>query len=279
VESLRAQTFTDWELIVVGDACTDDTEDVVRSFDDARIRFVNRAQNFGEQSAPNNDGVALARGRFIAFLNHDDLWLPEHLETCLAAIDDADLVFTEPLLIGADGLPVISGMTANGRYEPWTSPPASSWLFRRELAAEIGPWAAARSRFAIPSQEWLYRAWRRGKKLIAIPRVTLVAILSGWRRGSYSERQVDAHAHWASRLPFIKDEIAAAAIRAGALNHDGRVFLDLARAAKGFFRRVCMTFGVHPQAIRNALVYRRRGGAVTRARITRGLDRAHGETR
>jgi glycosyltransferase involved in cell wall biosynthesis len=71
------QTLADWELIVVGDRCTDDTEVVVRGFPDPRIRFVNLERNFGEQSVPNNEGVRLAQGRFIAYLNHDDLWLPE----------------------------------------------------------------------------------------------------------------------------------------------------------------------------------------------------------
>ena len=79
IASVIAQRLTDWELIVVGDACTDDTADVVASFDDPRIRYHALAANVGEQSGPNNEGVALARGEMIAFLNHDDLWLPDHL--------------------------------------------------------------------------------------------------------------------------------------------------------------------------------------------------------
>ena len=49
VASVRAQTFTDWELIVVGDACTDETAEVVAGFGDARIRFVNLPVRCGEQ--------------------------------------------------------------------------------------------------------------------------------------------------------------------------------------------------------------------------------------
>ena len=56
IESVRASTTADWEVVVVGDACTDDTEAVVRRFGDRRIRFSNLERNFGEQSGPNNAG-------------------------------------------------------------------------------------------------------------------------------------------------------------------------------------------------------------------------------
>jgi glycosyltransferase involved in cell wall biosynthesis len=88
-------SFTVWELVIVGDGCTDDTAEEVASFGDGRIRFVNLPRRSGDQSLPHNHGVALARGRYIAFLNHDDLYLPDHLATCVAELDrsGADLVW------------------------------------------------------------------------------------------------------------------------------------------------------------------------------------------
>src|SRR5262249_28181342 len=96
IASVLRATFADWELLVVGDACTDDTEEVVSAFHDPRIRFFNLAQNVGEQSGPNNAGCQYARGSYIAYLNHDDLWLPGHLATALTGLEatEADLVFT-----------------------------------------------------------------------------------------------------------------------------------------------------------------------------------------
>jgi glycosyltransferase involved in cell wall biosynthesis len=76
IESVRRQSFEDWEMIIVGDACTDDTAETVAKFADPRIRFINLTRNFGEQAGPNNVGFAAANGPIIAFLNHDDLWLP-----------------------------------------------------------------------------------------------------------------------------------------------------------------------------------------------------------
>ncbi len=62
ISSLIRSTFEDWELIIVGDACTDDTREVVAGFADSRIRFYNLAENFGDQSGPDNSGrTVLAR--------------------------------------------------------------------------------------------------------------------------------------------------------------------------------------------------------------------------
>ena len=77
--ALRSILLSDhWNLdvVVVGDHCTDDTPSVISSLADERIRFINLERNSGQQATPNNVGVAAARGEYIAFLNHDDVWLP-----------------------------------------------------------------------------------------------------------------------------------------------------------------------------------------------------------
>src|SRR5437764_794116 len=79
IRSVLDQTLQDFELLIVGDACTDDTEQVVRSFDDARIKWFNLTKNHGSQYAPNNFGLKQAKAYYIAYLGHDDLWWPTHL--------------------------------------------------------------------------------------------------------------------------------------------------------------------------------------------------------
>ncbi len=81
LDGVRSQSFQDFEIIVVDDGSTDNTEQIVRGYD-AKIRYVKQA-NQGPAAARNH-GVALAQGEFIAFLDHDDIWNDRHLETLLA---------------------------------------------------------------------------------------------------------------------------------------------------------------------------------------------------
>jgi glycosyltransferase involved in cell wall biosynthesis len=84
IESVLAQTFKDIEVIVVDDASIDETARLVASYPE--IRYVRRAVN-GGQAAARNEGARLATGRFLAFLDQDDLWEPAFLEETLQVAD------------------------------------------------------------------------------------------------------------------------------------------------------------------------------------------------
>jgi glycosyltransferase involved in cell wall biosynthesis len=79
LNSVLAQTFQDFEVIVVDDGSTDNGAEVVRGFDDPRIRLIQ--QENGGVSAARNRGIEKAQAELVAFLDADDEWLPEHLET------------------------------------------------------------------------------------------------------------------------------------------------------------------------------------------------------
>jgi len=78
IRSVLNQTFTDFELIVVDDASTDDTQRVVKGFSDLRVRYFRHERNRGGAAA-RNTGIGAARGEFIAFLDSDDEWLETRL--------------------------------------------------------------------------------------------------------------------------------------------------------------------------------------------------------
>jgi glycosyltransferase involved in cell wall biosynthesis len=90
VESVFAQTYPDWELLVIDDGSTDATPAAVRPYlADPRVRYV-RSDRLG-QSRAKNLGIGLSRGRFVAFLDADDAWRPTKLAKQLALFDNGDV--------------------------------------------------------------------------------------------------------------------------------------------------------------------------------------------
>lgn len=79
IKSVLSQTFEDFELIVVDDASSDDTEEVVKQFQDSRIKYVRHQKNMGAP-ATRNTGIRIAKGTYIGLLDDDDVWLPTKLE-------------------------------------------------------------------------------------------------------------------------------------------------------------------------------------------------------
>lgn len=91
INSVLAQVFQDWELIVVDDGSTDNTEEVVHAFGDERIRYIRQGRNSGA-SAARNRCLAVSRGRYVAFLDSDDEWFPEKLTRQMAVFRQSALV-------------------------------------------------------------------------------------------------------------------------------------------------------------------------------------------
>ena len=93
VESVLAQTYTNWELIFVDDCSTDDSLEIIESFSDGRIRVLQNEKNSGA-AISRNYALREARGKWIAFLDSDDLWEPLKLEEQLAYMVDNGYDFT-----------------------------------------------------------------------------------------------------------------------------------------------------------------------------------------
>ena len=79
IRSVLSQTYTDWELLIVDDCSTDDTTSIVASFKDKRIHYQRNEHNMGA-ALSRNKAIQAAKGKYIAFLDADDKWLPTKLE-------------------------------------------------------------------------------------------------------------------------------------------------------------------------------------------------------
>ena len=93
IRCVLAQTYGNWELLIVDDCSEDRTEEVVREFSDPRIRFYVMPEHGGAAEA-RNLGLREARGEWIAFLDSDDLWMPEKLEKQIAFMKENGYVLS-----------------------------------------------------------------------------------------------------------------------------------------------------------------------------------------
>jgi len=87
IGSVQAQTFTNWEMVIIDDGSNDDTCEIIAGIKDERIQL-HKAGRIGINGKVKNIGLAMARCELIAFIDHDDLWAPEKLEKQIAALEE-----------------------------------------------------------------------------------------------------------------------------------------------------------------------------------------------
>lgn len=290
IRSVLASEYEDWEMIVVGDACTDDTESVVSAFGDPRIRFYNLEENFGDQSGPNNVGFTQSRGEYIAYLNHDDLYFPDHLGRCLNHLreTDADFVHAAALRcfpVNSPGnvvrmrlaLHAVSGLE---RYAPLAGVPASTWLLKRSVVERVGPWKPATQCYGSSSQDWLFRAWKSGTKMHFTGHASVLIIPSGLRPSDYANREVQDskffftamqspgfRERWLEEIA-VRSAAAAVSVRLSPRHHlrtfGSFVYRLLARGL--------LHLGIPPRELLRMLTFGRKGRFIQHLRRRRGLS-------
>ncbi len=211
IRSVLRQTFKDWTLAVVGDHCDSRTEQVVHSFSDERISYMNLPTRFGEQAGPNSVGMALSGTEYIALLNHDDVFLPDHLEVALKAMEASG----GDLFLGRAAIARTSVDHENGGRRPifgLLNParrplsmifhrhnglvePVSTWIFTSALARRVGPWNSHRDILRLPPQDWILRAWRADARFIFSKDVTVLSLATQYQypseKGSYSRESAE----------------------------------------------------------------------------------------
>ena len=109
IKSVQAQTYPNWELLLVDDCTPDSSPEIIREFakDDPRIRYFRLQENSGAAVA-RNKALDEAKGRFITYLDADDVWLPEKIERQVAFMNENHIQFSccDYEKIEADGTPL-----------------------------------------------------------------------------------------------------------------------------------------------------------------------------
>ncbi|WP_345993694.1 glycosyltransferase family 2 protein [Sulfurimonas sp. HSL-1716] len=90
VKSVIDQTYQNWEMLIVDNCSLDESRTVVENIADPRIKLIKLEYNSGGPARPRNIGLENAKGEYIAFLDADDVWLPEKLEKQLAVLSEFD---------------------------------------------------------------------------------------------------------------------------------------------------------------------------------------------
>jgi glycosyltransferase involved in cell wall biosynthesis len=148
IRSVLAQTYRDFDLVVVDDASTDDTPDVVAAFTDPRLRYIRLPQN-RRAAAARNVGIASSSSRYVAFHDDDDQWLLPKLERQVAALaaapDDVGLCLCGHVRISPTGAAYLGGPDwqqkldfRRGMSSSFALIATPGWLVRRSILERHG---------------------------------------------------------------------------------------------------------------------------------------------
>ena len=220
IRSALRQTWGNVEVLVIGDACTDDSEAVVAAVGDERVRWSNLPENSGSQSGPNQAGIDDARGDYIAYLGHDDLWHPSHLATVVGALrrSRADLAYGLCEVIGVPGsrLRYLSGDPGLAARPPGSHVPPTSIVHTAGLGRRIG-WRHYLQTEESPDLDFVDRVQLSGAEMIRVNALTSFKFPASHRPNSYVDRPFEQQASQTGRMErerwFLQRELAAVALR------------------------------------------------------------------
>jgi glycosyltransferase involved in cell wall biosynthesis len=205
IQTVLWQTFTDFELLVIGDGCTDNTAEIVASFDDPRVHWHNLPENTGSQAGPNNAGLAMARGQYIAYAHQDDLWLPNHLQVLIDALNACKMPLAHTLMLDVgpapDSVRRVMGLPNTGKFGAEKRFLATPMIMHRtEVARTVGGWRDWKQTIDPPTIDLWKRILGPAEQMASVTEVTVIKFNSADRRNSYVEQKSDEQADYFERI-------------------------------------------------------------------------------
>lgn len=215
IESALGQTVEEIEVLVVEDGLDTASREVVRSIGDRRVRWFRRWPRSGSQTGPNQKGRRLARAPVVAYLGHDDIWAPDHLEGLLDALGTgADVAHSTTLMLG---IPAGERLAGSKPFTPDHFVPPSSMAHLRD-SPRVGRWP--RSARVTPQVDWHFfnTCFQRGAKFAVSGRPTTLKYAATQSPDAFRKRDCSRQGELVRRLaadPDLPGRIEAELLEAG----------------------------------------------------------------
>jgi glycosyltransferase involved in cell wall biosynthesis len=246
IDSLLKQTYKNWEAIIVNNFSEDNTIEVVKTYNDSRILLINNA-NGGVIAVSRNKGLSEAKGDWVCFLDSDDWWYPNKLETTLKYLANYDLIYhdldiyTEPHKIhGVAKSRALKGEIAKDLIINGNGVVNSSVVIKKTIVDQIGEISTDKRLIAVEDNDYWIRAAKVTNRFKYINES-----LGGYWVGenlSYSAKQIDREkALFEKYLPELSAEERKAAVslqlfNAGRLYHILGLFPE---AKESYLKALC----------------------------------------
>ncbi|MBN9218251.1 MAG: glycosyltransferase family 2 protein [Mesorhizobium sp.] len=221
IQSVLRQSCQDFELLVIGDCCTDDTAEIVGALASPQIRWLNLPERGGSQSFPNNAGIELSRGPAIAYIGHDDIWAPDHLQALAGLLQQdsqVDFAVSGAIFHGprASNFRQVTGIFSDKAAAFTHFFPPSSFGHRRDVTNRIGMWRDPRQIAPPVDADLLLRAAKSGMNFVSTQRITVHKFAAGHRYLSYMSHSSDEQQRMIRRIErtgyedYLTSELAKA---------------------------------------------------------------------
>ncbi len=214
IESVETQTFKDFELIVCDDGSTDETRDIVASFKNKLNLTYLYEENWGGPARPRNNGLKVAQGEWICFLDADDWWYPRKLEISSQYLFESDIIYHDLdiyprrliQLTRKSGRPIKNKAFVDLMTRP-NAIPHSSVVVRRDLVVEAGGFSEDKELIAVEDYDLWLKIARLTEHFTYIPESLGAVWLDDDNISKVSERQIARlTAVYNKHTPYLSDD-------------------------------------------------------------------------
>ena len=197
LQSIIEQTFTDWEAVIINNLSEDNTVQVVRGFHENRFRLVDFHNN-GIIAASRNEGIRLAGGEFIAFLDSDDWWGQKKLAISRRYLNSADIVFHDVAIQTPKGRKIIQKFRGRCLISPVLADllgggnalATSSIVVRKDILRRSGDFDESRDLISIEDFDLWLRIAMLTERFVYIPRTLGSYWIGGQNTNEMSKRKI-----------------------------------------------------------------------------------------